>query len=72
VAQPPPQAEPAKAPEPKVEPKVEPAEPAAEAKKGRAKKVKKAPSAYNTFVGKMMKEGKSMKEASAAWKAQKN
>lgn len=71
VAQPPPQA-----PELKVEAlpaKVEAkAETPAEPKKGRAKKVKKAPSAYNSFVGKMMKEGKSMKEASAAWKAQKN
>jgi hypothetical protein len=68
VTQPPPQAEPAKAPEPKVEPKVEtPAEP----KKGRTKKIKKTPSAYNTYVGKMMKEGKTMKEASAAWRASK-
>ena len=72
VAQPPPQAEPVKAPEPKVEPKVEPkAETPAEPKKGRAKKVKKAPSAYNSYVGKMMKEGKTMKEASAAWRASK-
>lgn len=70
VAQPPPQA-----PELKVETlpaKVEPPAEAPAEKKGRTKKVKKAPSAYNTFVGKMMKEGKSMKEASAAWKAQKN
>ena len=60
--------EPVKAPEPKVEPKVEtPAEP----KKSRTKRVKKAPSAYNAYVGKMMKEGKTMKEASAAWKASK-
>ena len=75
VAQPPPQApEPAKVPEPvaKVPEPVAKAETPAEPKKGRAKKVKKAPSAYNSFVGKMMKEGKSMKEASAAWKAQKN
>lgn len=61
-----------KAPEPKIEPASPAAEVSAEPKKTRTKKIKKAPSAYNTFVGKMMKEGKSMKEASAAWKAQKN
>jgi len=36
-----------------------------------AKKAKRAPSEYNKFISKHMKEGKSMKEAAALYKAQK-
>jgi hypothetical protein len=35
-------------------------------------KAKRAPSAYNKFIGEQRKAGKSMAEAAAAWKAQKS
>jgi hypothetical protein len=45
--------------------------PAPVAAPAKAGKTKRAPTAYNLFVSKAMKEGKSMKEAAALYKAQK-
>lgn len=36
---------------------------------GKGGKTKRAPSAYNNFVGGCMKSGKNMKDCSAEWKA---
>lgn len=41
------------------------------AQAGKGGKAKRAPSAYNVYVGSCMKQGKNMKQCSADWKAGK-